>query len=85
MRTLEGKIFFNPLEGGIWAFESDDGERYQLDGTGKDACGEGRRIKVTGEVDNEAMGFGMVYPIFKVESYEVSPLDRPKKKKEDEA
>jgi len=78
MHTLQGSMFFNPLEGGIWAFEADDGSRYQLDGVGSDARGENRRVTVHGEVDEEAMGIGMLYPIFKVARYEVEPVERRK-------
>lgn len=72
MKTFKGTVYFNPLEGGIWAFEDDeDGTRYQLDGIGPDARGEGRKLTVVGAVDHEAMGIGMVYPILKVERYTV--------------
>lgn len=79
MRTLNGTMYFNPLEGGIWAFEDEAGNRYQLDGVGGDTRGEGKKITVIGEVDDQAMGIGMVYPIFKVQSYHVEPTP-PRKK-----
>lgn len=80
MQTLTGTIFFNPLEGGIWALEDDAGNRYHLDGIGADARGEGRRITVVGRVADDMMGIGMVYPIFKVESYTVDESTQRKKK-----
>jgi hypothetical protein len=71
MRTMKGTVFFNPLEGGIWALEDGEGNHYQLDGIGPDARGEGRKLTVVGEVADDMMGIGMVYPIFKVQSYTV--------------
>lgn len=83
MKTLTGSMFFNPLEGGIWALETEDGTRYQLDDVGSDARGEGRKITVTGDVDDGIAGFGMLYPIFKVQEYKVEegtgrPTRRPR-------
>lgn len=74
-------MYFNPLEGGIWAFEDEDGNRYQLDGIGGEARGEGRKLTIIGEVDNDAMGIGMVYPIFRVQSYTVDSERVERKKK----
>lgn len=71
MQTLHGTVYYNALEGGIWTFETDAGDHYQVDGLGKDACVDGRALTVVGKVDDEAFGFGMVYPIFKVVSYTV--------------
>lgn len=76
---MKGTMYFNPLEGGIWAFEDDKGVRYQLDGIGADARGEGRKLTVIGEVDNEAMSIGMLYPILKVKSYTVD--EKPPERK----
>ena len=74
-------MYFNPLEGGIWAFEDEAGNRYQLDGIGGDARGEGRKLTVIGEVDHEVMGIGMVYPILKVASYTIDSEIKERKKK----
>lgn len=81
MRTMKGTMYFNPLEGGIWAFEDEEGNRYQLDGVGGDARGEGRTLTVIGEVDNEAMGIGMVYPILRVQSYTLDAKPKERKKR----
>lgn len=83
MKTLTGTVFFNPLEGGIWAFEDEAGERYQLDGIGSDVRGEGRRITVVGEVADDMMGIGMVYPIFKVASYTIDTSTTRQPKRDD--
>jgi hypothetical protein len=69
MQRLHGTVHFNPLEGGIWVFETDEGARYQLDGLGTDARRDGQVLTILGEVDDQAFGIGMVYPIFKVKSY----------------
>lgn len=82
MKTLKGMVFFNPLEGGIWAFEDETGDRYQLDGIGPDGRGDGRRLTVVGEVADDMMGIGMVYPIFKVHSYTVETHTQRGKKPE---
>lgn len=81
METFKGTVYFNPLEGGIWAFEDEKGTRYQLDGIGPDARGEGRKLTVIGKVDPELMGIGMVYPILKVESYTVDEKPPERKRK----
>lgn len=83
MKTLTGTVFFNPLEGGIWAFEDEAGDRYQLDGIGPDARGEGRRITVVGEVADDLMGIGMVYPIFTVSSYTIDASTTRQRKRDD--
>lgn len=81
MKTLHGTMYFNPLEGGIWAFEDEDGTRYQLDGVGGEVRGEGRKITVTGEVETDAVGIGMIYPVFKVHNYEMESVTERRKRR----
>jgi hypothetical protein len=64
---LKGTIRRSDLEGGLWTFEADDGETYQL--TGKtDGCKDGLKAEVDGKVDQEQMGFGMSGAHFQVSS-----------------
>lgn len=69
--TIKGKVVKEDLEGGIWILEADDGNRYQLNGGDSKLLKNGQRAAVTGEVDRNAMGIGMMGEIFKVKSYQL--------------
>jgi hypothetical protein len=58
---LKGTIRRNDLEGGLWMFETDGGDRYQLVGE-LDACKDGMKAEVEGKVDKGTMGIGMSGP-----------------------
>jgi len=62
---LKGTIRRSDLEGGLWLFEADGGDKYQLIGE-LDAARDGMRAEVEGKVDKTAVGFGMVGPQFSV-------------------
>lgn len=66
---IKGKVVKESLEGGIWLLEGDDGKRYQLAGGDDKLLKDGQRATVKGDVDKNAMSFGMVGEIFKVKSY----------------
>lgn len=66
---LRGKIAYRDLETGIWVLEGDDGTTYQLDGGDRKIKKDGHRVEVEGDVEKDALSFGMVGPIFRVRSY----------------
>jgi hypothetical protein len=69
MATFRGVVRKDPLEGGIWILEGEDGERYQLQG-GDDALrSEGARVEIDGQIDRGAFGIGMMGPTLAVRSY----------------
>lgn len=63
---LKGTIRRTDLEGGHWVLHTDGGEQYQLVGK-VDGCKDGMKAEVEGNVDKQAMGFGMVGPHFSVQ------------------
>ena len=69
MVTLKGTVAFNDLEGGVWTFNADDGNQYQLNGGDDRLRKNGQRATVSGEVDSASMGIAMVGDILKVSSY----------------
>ena len=63
---LKGTITRTDIEGGAWLLKADDGEQYQL--TGKvEGAQDGQRVEVEGNVDKNAMGFGMMGAHFTVQ------------------
>lgn len=71
VKTLKGRIEKSEVEGGIWLLVTESGERYQLDGGDRELYIKGRKVKVTGEEEQDMMGIGMMGPIFKVHKYEI--------------
>jgi hypothetical protein len=69
--TVKGKVVREELSGGVWIFEADDGNRYQLNGGDGSLLKDGQRATVTGEVDRNAMSIGMIGEILKVKSYKL--------------
>ncbi len=62
---LTGTVKRTELEGGHWVLKTEKGDQYQLVGT-VDGLSDGARVEVEGNVDKQAMGFGMVGAHFKV-------------------
>jgi hypothetical protein len=63
---VKGTIKRTDVEGGAWLLQADNGEQYQL--TGKvDGAKDGQRVEVEGNVDKNAMGFGMMGAHFAVQ------------------
>jgi len=62
---LKGTIRHTDVEGGHWVLVTDDGDQYQLTGHLMSAK-DGLRAEVEGQVDKQAMGFGMVGAQFTV-------------------
>lgn len=62
---LKGKITRSDVEGGHWLLQTEGGDQYQLVGA-IDGCKDGMRAEVEGQVDKQAMGFGMMGAHFNV-------------------
>jgi hypothetical protein len=62
---LTGTVNHTELEGGHWVLRTDAGDQYQLVGS-TDGLVDGGRVEVEGNVDKQAMSFGMVGAHFKI-------------------
>ncbi|MHC9540864.1 MAG: hypothetical protein AB9903_15275 [Vulcanimicrobiota bacterium] len=71
MKTLKGKIEKSDVESGIWLLVTDSGERYQLQGGDRELYIKGRKVSVSGTVEEDMMGIGMMGPIFTVKKYQI--------------
>ena len=66
---LTGKVVFKDIETGVWVLESDTGKTYLLAGGDRHIKKDGARIEADGEVDDDAVSFAMVGPVFTVSKY----------------
>ena len=66
---LHGTVRYRDLEGGLWVFESDDGQTFQLAGGDRKLKHDGGKATVEGDVQQDAVTLGMVGPVLKVTSY----------------
>ena len=73
MAKMTGTIRRSDLEGGLWILETEDGARYQLQGS-TTALRDGARAEITGKVEKSMMSIGMSGPILTVTKVEM--LDR---------
>ena len=62
---LTGMVKRTELEGGHWVLRTDKGDQYQLVGQ-VEGLSDGARFEIEGNVDKQAMGFGMVGAHFNV-------------------
>lgn len=69
MVTLKGTVNFSDLEGGVWTFVANDGNQYQIDGGDDRLLKNGQKATISGEIDSDMMGIGMMGDILKVKSY----------------
>jgi len=69
MSRIRGKVRKDPVEGGVYVIDADDGQTYQLAGGDAKLRKEGQRVELDGDVDEGAMGFGMVGPTFQVKTW----------------
>ena len=67
MAHFEGTVRKNPIAGGHWTLETDDGQRYQLDADAASLV-DGQRVLVDGKIDKAAMGIAMTGPILRAKS-----------------
>jgi hypothetical protein len=56
---LKGTIVRSDVEGGHWLLKADNGDQYELHGD-TSGCKDGAKVEVEGNVDKNAMGFGMM-------------------------
>jgi hypothetical protein len=69
MKTINGTVRFENLEGGIWVIDTGR-DIYQLEGGPEELYQEGRVVKIKGEIRKDMVSFGMVGPIFEVKEIE---------------
>jgi hypothetical protein len=69
MAKLRGIVKKNDIEGGIWEFHADDGERYQIRGGDEALMVEGQEVEIEGKVDKGGFGIGMTGPYLDVKSW----------------
>ena len=67
MTKISGTVCRSDLEGGVWTLETSDGQRYQLTGE-LGELKDGMRAELSGKVEKDQMGIGMVGPHFSVKS-----------------
>ena len=67
MTKISGTVRRSDLEGGVWTLETASGERYQLTGEVK-GLEDGMKAELSGQVEKNQMGFGMVGAHFTVKS-----------------
>ncbi len=65
--TLQGTLQHSDLEGGVWVFEADNGERYHLEGLDSSLEQKGKRLELEGDVDAGGVSIGMMGSVFRVE------------------
>ena len=70
MAMICGKVVFEDLSGGVWRFQGEDGELYDLMGGDAGLHKDGQRAEIKGTVQNQMAGIGMGGgPILEVKSY----------------
>ncbi|HEV8324740.1 MAG TPA: hypothetical protein VG389_24195 [Myxococcota bacterium] len=67
-KTFRGTLRHNPIAGGHWTLEAEDGTRYQIADVDPAALVDGRKVVVEGAVDKAAMGIAMTGPILRARS-----------------
>lgn len=69
--TLEGRVEREDLGPGVWLLVTPGGDRYLLAASDAGLLRAGHRVRVRGQVDEQAAGIGMTGdPTLAVESYE---------------
>lgn len=74
--TLKGTIVFKEMEGGFYAFISDNGERYTLQKLDKKFHRNGLIVKVTGMPKPDVMTITQYGTVMQVESVEILDASR---------
>lgn len=69
--TVKGVIERKAIGTGAWALVADNGETYEIyQASPKEMLKNGLKVKVKGEVREDAMSFAMIGPILEVKSFE---------------
>jgi hypothetical protein len=63
-----GKLEKSDLEGGVYVFTTDGGERYHLEGLASALEKNGSRLEIDGEVDGGMVSIGMMGSVLRVKS-----------------
>lgn len=66
MSKFKGKMKKSELEGGVWVFVTDGGEQFHVTGLDEGFFKEGMKLELEGNIDNNAMGIGMMGPTLAV-------------------
>lgn len=66
---VTGKVVYRDVETGVWVLEADSGKTFLLAGGDRKIKKDGARIEAEGELDEGAVNFQMVGPVFNVKSY----------------
>jgi hypothetical protein len=69
MKTIQGTVRYEDIEGGVWIIDTGE-EVYQLKDGPEELYQDGKNVKLQGQVRDDMMSFGMMGPIFEVESLE---------------
>lgn len=68
MAKLRGVLKHSSLEGGLYVFEAEDGQQYQLEALPANLQTEGGKLELEGSVQKDLATIGMVGPVFRVAS-----------------
>ena len=63
-----GKLEKSDLEGGVFVFTTDGGERYHLEGLPSNLEKSGSRLEIDGDVDGGTVSIGMMGSVMRVKS-----------------
>ena len=66
---VTGTVRRASLEGGLWVLTSPDGTSYELRDAPDDLRKDGLKVEVTGIIDDDAVGIGMVGEVIRVKSF----------------
>lgn len=67
--TLTGKIERVDIGTGTWALVTDSGETYELQDPPEELCQAGLKVRITGQVQEDAMTLAAIGPVLAVESF----------------
>ena len=71
MKTLKGIVKFRDIGMGTWAFETHDGEKFELVGGDDALYKDGRKAEIKGVRRDDLMSAGNIGPIFEVHSSKI--------------
>ncbi|GMU53092.1 MAG: hypothetical protein AMXMBFR33_22380 [Candidatus Xenobia bacterium] len=61
-----GMLKKSDLEGGVWVFVTESGERFHLTGLDEKLLKDGQKLELEGDFDSNSMGIGMMGPTLAV-------------------
>ena len=66
---VQGTVRRSSLEGGLWILVTPDGTQYQLRDAPEALRRDALQVEVTGDLDDDAVGIGMVGDVLRVKSF----------------